>query len=189
MVDVYQCEYKIYTDKDMTELLGKSISDWLFEFDPTHFISIQFPTEQRSYSLEKSLYKLKAIMKIFEKTLNPRHWYKKHLQFIGFAENTSGMWHFHLLLKNDRYPEEKILSGMDTTAKKFAFSEDVIDIQPIDRTPEHLHSYVNKELTADKNGNFNSFRIILSSDMFNLPVKQSIQSHKPSVVAPNSHQI
>ena len=94
-----------------------------------------------------------------------------------------------LLLKNDRYPEEKILSGMDTTAKKFAFSEDVINIQPIDRTPEHLHSYVNKELTADKNGNFNSFCIILSSDMFNLPVKQSIQSHKPSVVAPNNNRI
>lgn len=189
MTDIYQYEYKIYTDEDMTKLLGKSISDWLFEFDPTHFISIQFPTEQRSYSLEKSLYKLKAVMKIFEKTLNPRHWYKKHLQFIAFAENTSVMWHFHLFLKNDKYPEEKILSGMDITAKKFAFSEDVIDIQKITRTPENLYSYVNKELTVDKNAKFNSFRIILSDDLFNLSIKQPNLSHKPSMAAPNNNQI
>ena len=112
MTDIYRWEYKIYKNDEMSELLENSIVDWLFEFNPTHFISIQFPTEQRSYNLEKSVYRLKAVMKIFEKTLNPRHWYKKHLPFIAFAENTSGMWHFHLFLKNDKYPEEKILSGI-----------------------------------------------------------------------------
>ena len=171
MTDIYCWEYKIYTNDEMTKLLENSIVDWLFDFDPTHFISIQFPTEQRSYNLEKSVYRLKAVMKIFEKTLNPRHWYKKHLPFIAFAENTSGMWHFHLFLKNDKYPEEKILSGMDTTVKKFAFSEDVIDIQKITRTPEKAFKYGGKELTADSTGRFESFRIILSDDMFNLSIQ------------------
>ena len=169
MTDIYQYEYKIYTNKHMTELLEKSVVDWLFEFDPTHFISIQFPTTQRSYNLEKSLYRLKAVMKIFEKTLNPRHWYKNHLPFIAFAENTSGMWHFHVFLRNNKYPEEKMLSGMDTTVRKFGFSETVIDMKRITRTPERAFKYGDKELTADSTGRFNSFRIILSGDMFNLP--------------------
>lgn len=168
MADIYQCEYKIYTNDNMTKLLGASVIDWLFEFDPTHFISIQFPTAQRSYNLEKSVYRLKAIMKIFEKTLNPRHWYKKHLPFIAFAENTSGMWHFHMFLKNNKYPEEKMLSGMNTTVRKFAFSETVIDMQRITRTPERAFKYGDKELKADSTGRFDSFRIILSGDMFNL---------------------
>ena len=189
MTDIYQYEYKIYTDEDMTELLEKSVIDWLFEFDPNYFISIQFPTTQRSYNLEKSVYRLKAVMKIFEKTLNPRHWYKKHLPFIAFAENTSGMWHFHLFLKNDKYPEDKILSGMDTTAKKFAFSEDVIDIQKITRTPEKAFRYGDKEIDVDSTGRFNSCRIILSGDMFNLSMKQPNLSHKPSMAAPNKNQI
>ena len=171
MTDIYRWEYKIYTNDDMTKLLETSVIDWLFEFNPTHFISIQFPTEQRSYNLEKSVYRLKAVMKIFEKTLNPRHWYRKHLPFIAFAENTSGMWHFHLFLKNNKYPEEKMLSGMDTTVRKFAFSETVIDMQRITRTPEKAFKYGNKELKADSTGRFDSFRIILSADMFNLPQK------------------
>ena len=60
-------------------------------------------------------------MKIFEKTLNPRHWYKKHLPFIAFAENTSGMWHFHLFLKNDKYPEEKNIIWYGHNGKEIRF--------------------------------------------------------------------
>ena len=70
---------------------------------------------------------------------------------------------------------------MDTTVKKFAFSEDVIDIQKITRTPEKAFKYGDKELTADSTGRFESFRIILSDDMFNLSIQQPKSQHKQAV--------
>lgn len=168
MTDIFLYENKIYANKEKTKILRNSITDWLYEFGPTHFISIQFPTNQRSYNLEKSIYRLKNIMKSFEKSLSPRHWNRKHLQFIGFAENPSGMWHFHIFLKNDRYTEEKIMYGIQNTIKKHVLSDTVINIQPITDRPEKSYYYGNKELTADFVGKFDSFRIILSSDMFDI---------------------
>jgi hypothetical protein len=64
-----------------------------------------------------------------------------------------------------------MIFGMDTTVRKFAFSETVIDMQRITRTPEKVFKYGDKELKADSTGRFESFRIILSDDMFNLPQK------------------
>lgn len=171
MTDIFLYENKIYANKEKTKILRNSITDWLYEFGPTHFISIQFPTNQRSYNLEKSIYRLKNIMKSFEKSLSPRHWNKKHLIFICFAENKPGSWHFHLFLKNDRYTEEKLMSSIEYTAKKYKFSDTVIDIEPITYTPDRVFYYGNKELAADINGKFNSFRVILSTYLFNISLK------------------
>ena len=78
---------------------------------------------------------------------------------------------------------------MDITAKKFAFSEDVIDIQKITRTPEKAFKYCAKEINVDFTGKFDSFRIILSDGLFNLSMEQPNLSHKPTVAAPNTNLI
>lgn len=177
MNDIYKYEGKIILNRKMTKVLRGSVTDWLYEFAPTHFISIQLPTNQRSVNLEKSVNRLKDIMKTFEKSLSPRHWHRKHLIFICFAEKKPGSWHFHLFLKNDRYTEEKLMSRIEYTAKKYKFSDTVIDIEPITYTPDRVFYYGNKELVADINGKFNSFRVILSTYLFNISSKhaQTIQ--------------
>lgn len=167
--DIYLNETIIRKNKDATSLLHKDIIDWLCEIEPTHFISIQFPTRQRSKSLELAVDRLKTTMKYFEKQLNIRHWYKKHLFFICFAEsNTNNKWHFHIFLVNDRYTDEEIMTAMDNTTKHFAFSKTVIDIRPIERTKRKVFSYVTKYLNANKLGHFDSNRIILSTDLFGI---------------------
>ena len=83
MVDVYKIDCVIRKNAKQTLILRRKICDWLCEFAPTHFISIQFPTNQRSKSMEISRNLLRDVMKYFEKQLNPRHWFKKQLLFIG----------------------------------------------------------------------------------------------------------
>ena len=89
MVDVYKIDCVIRKNAKQTLILRREICDWLCEFAPTHFISIQFPTNQRSKSMEISRNLLHDVMKYFEKQLNPRHWFKKQLLFIGFAEQNT----------------------------------------------------------------------------------------------------
>ena len=81
MVDVYKIDCVIRKNAKQTLILRREICDWLCEFAPTHFISIQFPTNQRSKSMEISRNLLRDVMKYFEKQLNPRHWFKKQLLF------------------------------------------------------------------------------------------------------------
>ena len=173
MTDIYQSTCRTYTNKAKTKIAREQITEWLYEFAPTHFISIQFPTNQRSKYMDKSIYRLKAVMKTFEKALNIRHWKRKHLLFIAFAENHKSEWHFHIYLKNDRYTDKEISQATDTTINKFKFSSDVFNIKPIIYTPYWVYFYGNKEITVDKNYHFTRDRIFLSGELFNLPMNTS----------------
>lgn len=166
MQDIYKEFRNIVKNKDKTEQFCIQMQKWLFEFQPTHFVSIQFPTAQRSDNLEKSVYRLKGVMKYFEKQLNYRHWYKKHLPFVSFAENTSGMWHFHIYLKNDRYDNEKIDNAFVKTTKTYGYSPDIINVKQITYTPEKVFNYGNKEIQVDIKGNYEDFRFMASTDLF-----------------------
>lgn len=181
MTDVYQSTCRTYTNKDKTKITRKKITSWLYNFAPTHFISIQFPTRQRSKCVENSVYHLKAVMKTFEKSLNIRHWKRKHLLFIAFAEKHKSELHFHIFLKNNRYTEEEISKATSTVVNKFKFSEDVFDIKPITCTPYRIYFYGNKEISVDKNYHFRRDYIFLSGELFNLPMdisKSSPESQK-----------
>ena len=61
--DIYKYNDYICKNENNTDKLKKEIIDWLYEFAPTHFISIQLPTEQRTNNLEISIKYLKSIMK------------------------------------------------------------------------------------------------------------------------------
>ena len=185
MTDVYKYDHKIIKNTEATNNLHQTTIDCLQQFAPTHFLSVQFPTTQRSYNLDKSLRYLKSVMKTFQKSLTPRHWNRKHLPFIAFAENTSGPWHFHIFLKNNRYTDTKLLSGISQTMCKFKFSKDVLNLKPIITTPHNAYFYANKEIYADLNYHFNSSRIILSTDLFNIDSKH-IPNH---TISPRMLQI
>lgn len=167
--DIYKYNDYICKNENNTDKLKKEIIDWLYEFAPTHFISIQLPTEQRTNNLEISIKYLKSIMKYFQKQLSPRRWNKKHLVFIVFCENNAFDWHFHIFLKNDRYSDLQLENTINKTNKKFNFSESVINIEPITKSPDKVYSYGVKAIFADSINKFDSFRIFLSTDIFNIP--------------------
>ena len=190
MVDVYKIDCVIRKNAKQTLILRRKICDWLCEFAPTHFISIQFPTNQRSKSMEISRNLLRDVMKYFEKQLNPRHWFKKQLLFIGFAErNTADKWHFHLFLHNNRYHNDKIIKAVNKTIKHFKYSPTVIDIQTINRTQCKSYFYATKDIKADKQAHFDDNRVFLSTEMFPERTKHPKFANKPFVVAPLTNRI
>ena len=191
-VDVYQIDCIIRKNKKITLFVQKELCNWLYEFAPTHFISIQFPTNQRSTMMEISRNYLRTVMKYFQKQLSPRHWIRKPLLFIGFAEKNKvdkGKIHFHIFLQNNRYTDEKIITAMNKTIKHFKFSSDVINTQQINRTPYCSYIYGTKEIKANKKAHFDDSRIILSTEMFVKRTEYSKLSHKPFVVGPKTSKI
>ncbi len=84
---------------DIKSKVKSEKQDWYQEtFKPTHYLTIQLPEHQKTKDEFKSLSHLRMIMKVFEKSLLGRHWNKKHLPFIAFAENnTSPEWHYNIL--------------------------------------------------------------------------------------------
>ncbi len=192
MVDVYKLECIIRKNEQVTLFLQREFCDWLCEFAPTHFISIQFPTNQRSKSMEISRDYLGNVMKYFEKQFDIRHWFKHILPFIGFAEQNDidrGKWHFHLFLQNNRYTEDKVNTATKETIKHFKFSPDVIDIQQIDRTPYRAYKYATKDIKANKKGHFDDSRVFLSNEMFYERTKRPKSANNPFVVAPLTNRI
>ena len=190
MVDVYKIDCVIRKNDKQTFILRREICDWLCDFAPTHFISIQFPTNQRSKSMEISRNKLRDVMLYFEKQLNPRHWFKRILHFIGFAErNTADKWHFHLFLQNNRYHNDKIIRALYKTLNHFDYSQNVIDIKTLDRTQCKAYFYVTKDIKANKNAHFDDSRVFLSAELFTRNKKHSKSSQKPFVVGVGPQRI
>ena len=78
----------------------KAILNWTKDrYKPTHFISIQLPTNYRSYDDAVSLNLFKRIIKNWERQLCGSHWIHHYIPFITFAENHKGLgcWHYHIL--------------------------------------------------------------------------------------------
>ena len=182
-VDVYKIDCIIRKNAKQTFILRREICNWLCDFAPTHFISIQFPTNQRSKNMEISRNHLRKVMKYFQKQLNLRHWFKHILHFIGFAEqNTADKWHFHLFLQNNRYHNDKIIRAINQTLEHFDYSKRVINIKTLDRTQCKAYFYATKDIKANKNAHFDDNRVFLSTEMFTRNKKHSKLSQKPFVV-------
>ena len=66
----------------------KAILNWVKDrYRPTHFISIQLPTNHRSHDDAISLNLFKRIIKNWERQLCGGHWINHYIPFITFAEN------------------------------------------------------------------------------------------------------
>ena len=70
------------------EDIKRELHNWIEGvYRPTHFLTIQLPENQKSESLSHFTSHLRSIMIEFERYLLKRHWNKKHLPFICFAES------------------------------------------------------------------------------------------------------
>ena len=163
----------------------KAILKWTKDrYKPTHFISIQLPTNYRSYDDTLSLNLFKRIIKNFERQLCGSHWIHHYRPFITFAENHRGKlcWHYHVLFNQGKYSDSDIINaaiktcrsqrlglptvdGVDMKGKK---RSSVIDIKKIDYAgyEDAIFYYSTKETSITLDSKMNPDRIIPSNILF-----------------------
>lgn len=159
------------------DLVKSELNRWIDNtYQPTHFISVQLPENLRYASKENVILHLRNIMIEFEKYLLKRHWNKKHLPFICFEERcASHGWHFHILLNKCEFMEQQLRDAVFAVNTKLKLSSYCLDIRPIiNETAAICEEYCEKQIRIDEFAHFDSDRIILSHDLFNLPYKPTL---------------
>ena len=163
----------------------KAILNWTKDrYKPTHFISIQLPTNYRSHDETVSLNPFKRIIKNWERQLCGSHWIHHYIPFITFAENHKGLgcWHYHILFNQGKYSDSDIINAAIKTCKsqrlglptvngvdmKGKERSSVMDIKKIDYAnyEDAIFYYSTKETTITLNSKMNPDRIIPSSILF-----------------------
>ena len=160
-------------------LIKREFNNWLTGvYRPTHFLTVQLPENLKTANYYNSKNQLRMIMKIFEKSLLNRHWNKHHLPFIVFAENgASDDWHYHILLNRGKFTEQELQNAILKTTITLGLPFYCLQLEPIVKNEDNVKSYSMKEMKISWNSKFDSDRIILSADLFNLPYKTpSIES-------------
>lgn len=153
----------------------KDMQDWILKkYQPTYFLSIRLPENWASENLSNSLNHLQLIMKTFEKKLLGRHWNKHHIPFIAFAEKGAGFeWHYHILFNHDKFTEQDLQSAILSATGTLKLPAYCVDLKPIENQPDTVIAYCIKEMKIYNNNSFDSDRIILSHDLFQLPHKNN----------------
>lgn len=152
----------------------QKLNNWIADtYRPTHFLTIQLPEHLRTSNYDHSKDQLRMYMKIFEKSLFGKHWNKHHLPFIAFAENGAGPeWHFHILLNRGKFTEQELQNAILKTTIKLKLSFYCLELDLIENHLEEVNSYCTKEMKIYWNNKFDSDRMILSADLFNLPYEK-----------------
>lgn len=161
------------TQHSKSEFTKQELHKWLnHTYQPTHFLTVQLPENWKSNNANNAKSHLRMIMKIFEKNLLGHHWNRKHLPFIAFAElGESEEWHYHILLNQKQFAEDDLQTAISQTVKKLKLSDYCLQLDQIDNHLESAENYCLKELKVYFYGHFDSDRIILSAELFQLPYK------------------
>lgn len=163
----------------------KAILNWTKDrYKPTHFISIQLPTNYRSQDEITSLNHFKRIMKNWERQLCGSHWIHHYIPFITFAENHKGLgcWHYHILFNQGKYSDSDIINAAIKTCRSQRLSlptvdgldmkgrkrSSVMDIKKIDYAgyEDAIFYYSTKETSITLDSKTNPDRIIPSNILF-----------------------
>ena len=161
----------IYSDKKhlTPDTIIKIFNEWITqEYNPTHFLTVQLPDNQKTKDLYISINHLRNIMKTFEKSLM-NNWNRHHLRFIAFAENgTSSDWHFHILFNQRNFTEEELQNAILKANIREKLPFYCLELRKIDTNVINVDSYCTKEINICWNGKFNSDGIIFSENLFNI---------------------
>ncbi len=161
------------TQHSKSEFTKQELHKWLNNtYQPTHFLTVQLPENWKTNNENNTKSHLRMIMKIFEKNLLGQHWNKKHLPFIAFAElGESEEWHYHILFNQKQFAEDDLQTAISQTVKKLKLSDYCLQLNQIEENLENAENYCLKELKVYFYGHFDSDRIILSAELFQLPYK------------------
>lgn len=163
----------------------QAILNWTKDrYKPTHFISIQLPTNYRSHDETVSLNLFKRIIKNWERQLCGSHWIHHYIPFITFAENHKGLgcWHYHILFNQGKYSDSDIINAAIKTCRsqrlglptvdgvdmKGIKRSSVMDIKKIDYAgyDDAIFYYSTKETSITLDSKMNPDRIIPSNILF-----------------------
>ena len=119
-------------------------------------------------------------MKDFERFLLHRHWNKKHIPFIAFAEKgVSEEWHFHVLLNGGNFTYTELETAIQNIILRQNLPAYCLQIDKIKDGIAKVEYYTIKEIRVEDFSKFDSDRMILSHNLFNIDVK--IQSQLPHI--------
>ena len=141
-------------------------------YNPKYLMTVQLPDNWKNKSLDNSITHLKMIMRDFERCLLKRHWNKKHIPFIAFAEKgVSEEWHFHLLFNGGEFTYQELKIATYNIIFKQKLPTYSLQIDEIKDGVAKVECYTIKEIKVTDYNHFDSDRIILSHDLFNLDIK------------------
>jgi hypothetical protein len=161
-----------YYSKTQTDKVREEFHKEIKALKPTHFLTLQFPITKRTANFDKSKKYLYSVMHNFECRLLGRHWNKKHLEFIAFAEHgKSEGWHYHILFNSGEFTTEQLETALDITTTRKKLHNEAFMLKPITSTPDCVYKYCTKETRADGKCHFDSKRFIPSRELFDLPNK------------------
>ncbi|MBD5405912.1 hypothetical protein HDR59_05185 [bacterium] len=154
--------------------LKSELKKWIDNtYSPKYLMTIQLPDNLKSENLEHSITHLKNIMKDFERLLLHRHWNKKHIPFIAFAEKgVSEDWHFHLLFNGGNFTYLELETAIQNIISKQRLPKYCLQIDEIKNDIAKVEYYTIKEIKITNYKHFDSDRMILSHDLFNIDVKK-----------------
>ena len=150
------------------DITRRQLYNWIAASDPTHFLSIQFPMNMRSPSLDVSKNNLRRLMARFEQCLIGSRWTKSHLPFYAFAEkgrHDGYSYHFHILLNAGTYTTDDLQKALDTACVQLALSPDICYLEETE-TYEVIYYCLKGVDISNKSGCHDG--IILSADLFNI---------------------
>lgn len=71
------------------DITRRELYNWIAASEPTHFLTVQFPMNMRSPSLDVSKNNLRKLMARFEQCLIGSRWAKSHFTFLCFCRDWS----------------------------------------------------------------------------------------------------
>lgn len=146
----------------------RRLYDWIASSKPTHFLTIQFPINMRSSSLDRSKDNLRRLMARFEQSLIGSRWTKSHLPFFAFAEKgpkDGYTYHFHILFNAGKYNTTTLRRALNYACSQLFLSYKTCYLEKIE-TYEIIYYCLKGIKITNRSGNYDT--IILSSDLFNL---------------------
>lgn len=151
----------------------EELTKWINNtYKPNYLMTIQLPENLKSNNIDYSTNHLQKIMQCFERNLLKRHWNKKHLPFIAFAENgISKDWHFHLLLNSQDFTDIELDIAVLKTILELDLSTYCIRLDKIEDGIAKVESYTLKEIKIKDFSKFDSSKIITSHNLFDISVK------------------
>ena len=162
-------EKKVYHEGNSKyDITRRQLYNWIAASDPTHFLSIQFPMNMRSPSLDVSKNNLRRLMARFEQCLIGSRWTKSHLPFYAFAEkgrHDGYSYHFHILLNAGTYTTDDLRNALDAACVQLSLSPDICYLEETE-TYEVIYYCLKGVDISNKSGCYDG--IILSADLFNI---------------------
>lgn len=175
-------------NKEKSKEVRKEIESWIKSLKPNYVLTVQFLPQEQTTDYDISQNRLKSVMGKFEDYLRGKNWKENHVPFIAFCEKGAAKtYHYHIFLYGSRIKPKRMEEALDRVCIRTGYTKENLYLDPFFtiNTP----NYCTKQIYANMNKDFDPYNIITSEYLFDIDTGQSIQSHKPSMVAPIGNQI